>query len=98
MSVMSDRARTRFSKATKRKFTSIGLLLVVFIVWAFYLFPVVWLLMMSVKTQVDIFSKVPLFIFTPTLEAYRQQLSDERFLHALRNSLAVTLVAALFSM
>jgi ABC-type glycerol-3-phosphate transport system permease component len=54
--------------------------------------------MMSVKTQVDIFSKVPLFIFTPTLEAYRQQLSDERFLHALRNSLAVTLVAALFSM
>jgi len=46
MRVMTERARPRFSRATKRKFTSIGLLLVVFFVWAFYLFPVVWLLMM----------------------------------------------------
>lgn len=90
--------RPRFSKPKKKTLVSMGMLLVVFFVWAFYLFPMVWLLMMSVKTQVDIFSKVPLFIFTPTFEAYRQQLSDERFLHALRNSLMVTLIAAFFSM
>jgi len=86
------------TKATKRNLTSIGLLLVVFVVWAVYLFPVVWLLMMSIKTQVDIFSRVPLFIFTPTFDSYQKQLTDERFLHALRNSLVVTLVAAFFSM
>jgi multiple sugar transport system permease protein len=67
------------------------------VVWVVDLFPVVWLLMMSVKTQVDIFSKTPLFIFTPTLEHYREQITDQRFLHALRNSLVVTIVAAAFS-
>src|SRR5262249_35960939 len=86
------------SRQTKRRLVSIGMLLVVLCVWVVYLFPVVWLLMMSVKTQVDIFSKVPLFIFTPTLDHYREQLTDERFLHALRNSLIVTFVAAVFSM
>ena len=67
-------------------------------VWAFYLFPMLWLLMMSVKNQVDIFSRIPVFIFTPTLDHYAQQLADERFRHALRNSLTVTLVAAILSM
>jgi ABC-type glycerol-3-phosphate transport system permease component len=86
------------SRTTRKRLVSVGMLLVVAVVWAVYLFPMLWLLMMSVKTQVDIFSKVPLFIFTPTLAAYQEQLGDERFLHALRNSLVVTLVAALFSM
>src|SRR5438045_1309624 len=98
MAVVASRPRQGLSRAAKRNLTSIGLLLVVCFVWAFYLFPVVWLLMMSVKNQVDIFSKVPLFIFNPTFEHYRQQLTDERFLHALRNSLVVTLIAAVFSM
>jgi multiple sugar transport system permease protein len=82
----------------KRRLGSIGLLLVVICVWVVYLFPMVWLLMMSVKNQVDIFSKIPLFIFTPTLDHYRQQLTDERFLHTLRNSLVVTFAAAAISM
>jgi multiple sugar transport system permease protein len=98
MAVAIIRSQPRLSRTTKRNLISIGMLVVVFVVWAFYLFPVAWLLMMSVKNQVDIFSKVPLFIFTPTFEHYRQQITDERFLHALRNSLVVTLVAALFSM
>lgn len=98
MAVSVTRPRPLLSGAAKRKLKSIGLLLVVICVWAFYLFPMVWLLMMSVKNQVDIFSKIPLFIFTPTLEHFREQITDERFLHALRNSLIVTLVAAVFSM
>ena len=43
------------SRSTKRRLTAFGMLLVVIVVWVVYLFPVVWLLMMSVKTQVDIF-------------------------------------------
>lgn len=98
MAVSVTRPRPLLSGATKRRLWSIGLLLVVICVWAVYLFPMLWLLMMSVKNQVDIFSKIPLFVFTPTLEHYREQLTDERFLHALRNSLGVTLLAAVFSM
>ena len=98
MTASTIRRPPRRSRAAKRKLTSVGLLLAVICVWAFYLFPMVWLLMMSVKNPVDIFSKIPLFVFTPTLEHYRQQITDERFLHALRNSLVVTLLAAAISM
>src|SRR5437016_9090692 len=98
MAIAVTRQQARLSRAMKRRLVSIGLLLVVICVWAVYLFPMVWLLMMSVKNQVDIFSKIPLFVFTPTLDHYRQQVTDERFLHTLRNSLVVTFVAAAISM
>ncbi len=82
----------------KKHLTSIGLLLVVIAVWIFYLFPIVWLLLMSVKNQVDIFSKVPLIIFQPTLDHYAEQLSDPAFVAALKNSLVVALISVVMSM
>src|SRR5690242_7890839 len=98
MALSVTRGRPVVSGAAKGRLMSIGLLLVVVCVWTFDLFPMAWLLMMSVKNQVDIFSKIPLFVFTPTLQHYQDQLTDARFLHTLRNSLIVTLVAAVFSM
>ena len=82
----------------KKLFSRLGLLLVVIAVWIFYLFPIVWLLLMSVKNQVDIFSKVPVIIFRPTLEHYAEQLNDPAFVAALRSSLIVALISVVMSM
>jgi multiple sugar transport system permease protein len=98
MAVTLSQARVYRTRSRKRVLTSIGLLLVVIAVWMFYLFPIVWLLMMSVKNQVDIFSKVPVIIFRPTLEHYAEQLNDASFLAALRNSLIVALISVVISM
>jgi multiple sugar transport system permease protein len=98
MALAVARPAARLSAATRRRLASIGLLLTVMVVWIFYLFPMIWLVMMSLKNQVDIFSRIPVFVFTPTLEHYAEQLTDERFLHALRNSLIVTLTCSVMSM
>ena len=71
---------------------------VVVVVWAFYLFPLLWLVMMSLKTQVDMFAVPPLFIFSPTLENYQATFGDPRFLEAARNSLIVTAVSTAASL
>lgn len=67
-------------------------------IWVFYLFPLAWLVMMSLKTRSDMFAVPPLFVFGPTLEHYRATLSDAAFLAAARNSLIVTSVSVAASL
>jgi len=74
------------------------LLAAVIAIWAFYLFPLLWLVMMSLKTRVDMFAVPPLFIFTPTLEHYQTTLADPYFQDAARNSLIVTAVSVIASL
>lgn len=82
----------------RRGLLSVGLLLVLVAVWAFYLFPLVWLVMMSLKNQVDIFARTPVFFFTPTFQHYADDVADPRFLTAARNSLIVTVISSILSM
>jgi multiple sugar transport system permease protein len=98
MAVALTHSRAQQRRNRKKTLTSIGLLLVVIAVWIFYLFPIVWLLLMSIKNQVDIFSKVPLIIFQPTLDHYAEQLNDPAFTAALRNSLITALISVVLSM
>ena len=42
------------------------------------LFPFLWMLTSSFKTQVDIISWPPKFIFTPTLQNYHERFSASR--------------------
>lgn len=74
------------------------LIAVVLLIWAFYLFPLLWLVMMSLKTQLDMFAVPPLFIFTPTLENYQATFADPNFREAARNSLIVTAVSVVASL
>ena len=74
------------------------LVAVVIAVWAFYLFPLVWLVMMSLKTQLDMFAVPPLFLFTPTFEHYEATFADRSFRSAIRSSLIVTAVSMLASL
>jgi multiple sugar transport system permease protein len=75
-----------------------SLLVVLIAVWAFYLFPLAWLVMMSLKNEVDIFSKTPTFLFMPTLQHYADDVANPKFLTATRNSLVVTLASSVLSM
>lgn len=74
------------------------LIVLVIAIWTFYLFPLVWLVMMSLKTQVDMFAVPPLFVFTPTLEHYRSTLGNADFLAAARNSFIVMMVSVVASL
>jgi multiple sugar transport system permease protein len=82
----------------RRHLFSAGLIVVLVVVWAFYLFPLAWLVMMSLKNEVDIFSPTPTFIFMPTLQHYAADVINPKFLTAARNSLIVTLFSSLLSM
>ena len=74
------------------------LVLTVALVWLVFLFPLIWLIMMSLKTQVDMFAVPPLFIFQPTLEHYQTTFADRDFRQAATNSLIVTSVSVVASL
>lgn len=57
---------------------------VVVLVW---LFPLLWILLTSLKDRPDIFSRIPLFVFHPTLDNYLGVLSRPEFTEGLINSL-----------
>ncbi|KAF1042224.1 MAG: Inner membrane ABC transporter permease protein YcjP [Herbaspirillum frisingense] len=52
-------------------------------------FPLFWALLNSLKNLLDIVTPVPRFIFSPTLENYRQVISSPEVLVALSNSVAI---------
>lgn len=60
------------------------------------LFPILWMMLLSIQTQRTALQMPPSLIFEPTLEAYRAVLSKAAFLHALGNSaLIATLTTAI---
>jgi multiple sugar transport system permease protein len=56
----------------------------VVLVW---LFPLIWILLTSLKDRPDIFSRIPLFVFYPTFDNYLGVLSRREFTEGLINSL-----------
>lgn len=50
------------------------------------LFPFVWMLMSSFKTQVDIISWPPKFIFTPVMQNYERVFIEQDFLHYMKKT------------
>ena len=57
------------------------------------LLPFIWMLMSSFKTQVDIISWPPKFIFEPTLRNYERVFGEQNFLQYFANSTIVGLSA-----
>ncbi|MBA3416164.1 MAG: carbohydrate ABC transporter permease [Chloroflexia bacterium] len=95
LAVTATGPRRRPRRLGERRFLLVAL---VAAIWAFYLFPLVWLIMMSLKTQIDMFAVPPLFIFAPTFEHYRATFADDNFRDAARNSLIVTAVSMVASL
>ena len=67
-------------------------------VWAFYLFPIYWMITSSLKTRPDLFSMPPKWFFTPTLQYYLNSFQNEEFTRAVRNSLFITAITVLCSL
>jgi multiple sugar transport system permease protein len=57
------------------------------------LFPIVWMAIVSVKTQRDALSMPPQWFFSPILDAYRAVWAKAGFVPALGNSVLISLVA-----
>jgi multiple sugar transport system permease protein len=64
----------------------------------FFLFPVAWMVLTSFKHRVDAFTSIPMFLFQPTLENYKDVLIDRGFLGYLLNSIFTGGVATLLTL
>ncbi|MCY3832795.1 MAG: carbohydrate ABC transporter permease [Chloroflexi bacterium] len=62
------------------------------------LFPIVWMLMLALKSQLDAFAYPPLLIFEPTLEHFSAIFQDEEFLEAIGNSVIISSGSVFFAM
>jgi len=62
------------------------------------LFPFIWMLMSSFKTQVDIISWPPKFVFKPVMQNYNRVFVEQNFLQYMQNSLIVSVVSVFFSL
>lgn len=62
------------------------------------LFPIYWMLNTSLKTQGEVYSKVPtLLVENPTLGNFIYLIFETTFLEGLKNSLAIAIIVTLFS-
>ena len=59
------------------------------LVLAVMLFPFYWMILTSLRSQVDNVSRVPVWWFTPTLENYRNVIARNNFLEYTWNSLVI---------
>ena len=79
---------------TKNIFFYCAVILIALIV----IFPFIWMLMSSFKTQIDITSWPPKFSFLPTLDNYAKVFGEQNFLKYFLNSTIVGLCAVVFSL
>ncbi|MBV9813436.1 MAG: carbohydrate ABC transporter permease [Acetobacteraceae bacterium] len=63
-----------------------------------FLFPLFWVIGLSLKTRLQMFAVPPLFLWAPTLANYAAVLHTPMFLRALANSVAITAAAVAFSL
>ena len=88
---------------TRKLIGSLLVLLVSIFLILWVVLPLIWMAMLSLKTEADIVAWPPKFIFKPTLENYvaifsGQKTSHLSFVNVFKNSLIVTAITMLFSL
>ena len=63
----------------------------------FFLFPLLWIVGLSLKTRMQVFASPPLFLWVPTLQNYATMLGTGAFQSAFINSLVISAEAVLLS-
>jgi len=71
---------------------------VVIVVLLITLFPIYWMLVTSLKTQMEAFTLPPLWIFSPTIDNYLQIFSIRPFFHYIVNSLIISTSTVIFTL
>lgn len=84
--------------APQRRFWAAGKGVLIAILAFVYMIPVIVLILTSFKTQVQIMSKTPTWIFMPTLLNYNTVLLEQGFLRYMTNSLIVGLASTVFTL
>jgi len=72
-----------------RKIGARSLDVLTYIVVFLFLCPILWLVMTAFKTRVQAFAMPPVWLFTPTLDNFREVFGQANFLHQYANSLIV---------
>ncbi|MDR3592601.1 MAG: carbohydrate ABC transporter permease [Negativicutes bacterium] len=80
------------------KLSSILFYILVLFVALPFLFPLVWIALASVKTQVQIVAVPPVWIFEPTLENYRRVFVEQEFGRFLFNSTVIAVGSTVLSL
>ena len=62
------------------------------------IFPLYWMFMSAIKTQVDIIHWPPKFIFTPTLRSFQRVFIEQNFLLFFKNSSIIAFSAVIISL
>ncbi|MDQ3656675.1 MAG: carbohydrate ABC transporter permease [Chloroflexota bacterium] len=70
------------------------LLLGAILIWAF---PVLWVVLTSIKPRTDIFTNTPTLAFLPTLDHYEAALNTRGIVDSIRNSLVITIASTVFA-
>ena len=83
---------------TARRIKHAALWLLALLVTAFFAFPIVWMALSSLKSEVDVATYPPLWIFTPSLHSYHQLFDEMSALDALINSSVIVGIATCLSM
>lgn len=77
----------------KKKFNFIVLNVLVGLIFFFFLFPIFWMIITSIKPQVVAFTLPPVWKFKPTLEYYIQVFTEKSYDRYLINSLFVASIS-----
>ena len=83
---------------TTRRIKHMALWLLALVVTAFFAFPIVWMALSSLKSEVDVATYPPLWIFTPSLHSYHQLFDEMSALDALINSAVIVGIATCLAM
>lgn len=86
----NQRLKKRVRKAAFYFFTVVCTLVIIF--------PFIWMVMASFKTQVQIMDMSKLFRFTPTMDNYRQVFTEYSFGKPIWNSLVIAFFSTLFGL
>lgn len=78
-------ARARRARTAKR----IGIFVLIALVLVIMLFPFYWMILTSLRNQVDNTSPVPVWFFEPTLANYRNVIAENNFLRFTWNSFVI---------
>lgn len=82
----------------RRRVTETVRALCAWLVGLIIFFPILWMVLTSFKTELGAFSMPPEFLFTPTLENYREIMERNDYLHFAWNSLVTSGGATLLGM
>lgn len=83
---------------TKRRLTALSIYVTLIALTVAFLFPLVWIIGLSLKTRLQVFASPPLFLWWPTLENYAAVLGRADFVQAFINSLLISAGAVTLSL